>query len=54
MDTISKIKSEKAEIHRTYVSSIELGKVDISISVAFKIAIALNTNLSSLIKELEA
>ncbi len=45
--------AEKAEIHRTYVSSIELGKVDISISVALKIAHALNTTLSTIIKEAE-
>jgi transcriptional regulator with XRE-family HTH domain len=39
-----------ANIHRTYVSAIELGKVDIGISVAYKIAAALKTPLSKLIK----
>ena len=45
--------ADKANIHRTYVSSIELGKVDVGISVAYKIAIALNIPLSKLIKEAE-
>jgi transcriptional regulator with XRE-family HTH domain len=45
--------AEKAEIHRTYVSGIELGKVDIGISVAYKIAAALNTSLSKLFSEIE-
>jgi transcriptional regulator with XRE-family HTH domain len=46
--------AEKANIHRTYVSSIELGKVDIGLGVAYKIAQALNTPLSTLIKETES
>ncbi|MDD4294899.1 MAG: helix-turn-helix transcriptional regulator [Candidatus Omnitrophica bacterium] len=41
-------------IHRTYVSSIELGKVDIGIGVAFKIANALNLPLSKIVKETES
>ena len=41
--------AEKADIHRTYVSSIELGKVDIGLSVASKIALALKIPLSNLI-----
>lgn len=45
--------AEIAEIHRTYVSDIELGKVDISLTVATKIANALKTPLSSLIRESE-
>ena len=45
--------AEKANIHRTYVSSIELGKVDVGISVAYKLATALNTSLNLLIKEVE-
>ena len=45
--------ADKADIHRTYVSSIELGKVDVGISVAYKIAAALNTPLNLLIKEAE-
>jgi len=45
--------ADKANIHRTYVSSIELGKVDVGIGVAYKIAAALNLPLSKLIKEAE-
>ena len=40
-----------ANIHRTYISSIELGKVDVGLSVAFKIATALNIPLNKIIKE---
>ena len=47
------ILAEKADIHRTYVSDIELGKVDISISVAYKIAKALNLSFNRLAKEAE-
>ena len=45
--------AELANIHRTYVSSIELAKVDMGIGVAYKIAKALNTPLSKLLKEAE-
>jgi transcriptional regulator with XRE-family HTH domain len=45
--------ADKAEIHRTYVSSIELGKVDVGIGTAYKIAYALNLSLSKLIAESE-
>jgi len=45
--------AELADIHRTYVSSIELGKVDIGISVASKLASALQIPLNKLIKEAE-
>ena len=45
--------AEKADIHRTYVSSIELGKVDIGLSVAKKIADGLQMPLSKLLKEAE-
>lgn len=45
--------AEIAEIHRTYVSSIELGKVDIGLGIAYKISSALKTPLSTLIKEAE-
>jgi transcriptional regulator with XRE-family HTH domain len=46
--------ADTANIRRTYVSSIELGKVDVGIGVAYKIATALNTPLSKLIKEAES
>ena len=45
--------ADKANIHRTYVSSIELGKVDISVVIAYKIASALKMSLSKLLKEVE-
>ena len=43
----------QADIHRTYVSSIVVGTVDVGISVAYKISTALNTPLNILIKEAE-
>jgi transcriptional regulator with XRE-family HTH domain len=46
--------AEEADIHRTYVSAIELGKVDIGMGVAYKIAKALRLPLSKLLKETEA
>lgn len=45
--------ADKADIHRTYVSSIELGKVDVGIGTAYKLAAALGLPLSTLIKEAE-
>jgi transcriptional regulator with XRE-family HTH domain len=45
--------ADRANIHRTYVSSIELGKVDAGLGIAYKIAAALNLPLSKLIKEAE-
>ena len=45
--------ADMAEIHRTYVSKIELGKVDMGIGVGYKIAMALNLPLNKLIKETE-
>ena len=45
--------ADTANIHRTYVSSVELGKVDVGIGVAHKIAAALKMPLSKLIKEAE-
>ena len=45
--------ADLAGIHRTYVSSIELGKVDVGIGTAYKVAGALKKPLSKLIKEAE-
>ena len=45
--------ADKADIHRTYVSSIELGKVDVGIGTAYKVAAALGLSLSTLLKEAE-
>ena len=46
--------AEKAQIHRTYVSDIELGKVNLGIGIAEKLADALGQSLSYLIREAEA
>jgi len=45
--------ADKAGIHRTYVSSIELGKVQVSIGIAFKLAEALRISLSALWRDVE-
>ncbi len=45
--------AERAEIHRTYVSSIELGKVDVGLKLAGRLAGALRIPLSRLIQEAE-
>ena len=46
--------ADKANIHRTYVSSIELGKVQVSIAVAHRLAVALEMPLSKLWRDVEA
>lgn len=43
-----------AGIHRTYISSIELGKVRIGLDIAKKVADGLGVPLSKLIAEAEA
>ena len=45
--------ADKAGIHRTYVSSIELGKVQVSIAIAHKLAVALEMPLSKLWRDVE-
>lgn len=45
--------ADKAGIHRTYVSSIELGKVQISIGVAQQLADALEVPLSKIWRDIE-
>jgi len=45
--------ADKASIHRTYVSSIELGKVDVGMGTAYKVAAALGLPLNTLIKKAE-
>lgn len=45
--------ADKAGIHRTYVSSIELGKVQVSIAIASKLAEALEIPLSRLWRDIE-
>jgi len=45
--------AEKANVHRTYISSIELGKVSVGIEVANSLADALGMKLSDLIRRAE-
>ena len=45
--------AEHAGVHRTYVSSIELGKVSVGIEVANQLAVALGKKLSGLVEEAE-
>jgi transcriptional regulator with XRE-family HTH domain len=45
--------ADKAGIHRTYVSSIELGKVQVSIRIAAQLAQALEIPLSELWRQIE-
>lgn len=45
--------AERAEVHRTYVSSIELGKLNVGIEVASNLARALDVRLSDLIAKAE-
>ncbi|TWU55933.1 helix-turn-helix domain-containing protein [Rubripirellula reticaptiva] len=45
--------ADVAGLHRTYISSIELGKVQVGIGVAEKLAIALDVPLSKLFREIE-
>ena len=45
--------ADKAGIHRTYVSSIELGKVQVSIGIAAQLAEALEIPLSKIWREIE-
>ena len=43
----------KAGIDRSYLSEIECGKVAVSVEVAYLIAKALKTSLTSIVKEIE-
>lgn len=45
--------AEKANVHRTYISSIELGKVSVGIEVANELATALGLRLSELVRMAE-
>ncbi|GAC1625470.1 MAG: hypothetical protein PVS2B2_17100 [Candidatus Acidiferrum sp.] len=42
--------AEKANVHRTYISSIELGKVSVGIEFANELAGALGMKLSDLVR----
>ena len=45
--------AERANVHRTYISSVELGKVSVGIEVANALASALGLRLSDLIRRAE-
>ena len=45
--------AEKVDVHRTYISSVELGKVSVGIGVASRLAEALGLPLSRLLREAE-
>ncbi|HXA77862.1 MAG TPA: helix-turn-helix transcriptional regulator [Candidatus Acidoferrales bacterium] len=45
--------AERANVHRTYISSVELGKVNVGIEVANALAGALGLRLSDLIRRAE-
>ena len=45
--------AERANVHRTYISSIELGKVSVGIEVANGLAVALGLRLSELVRRAE-
>lgn len=45
--------AELAEVHRTYIGSIELGKTVVSINIASQLAKGLNVSLSRLLKDVE-
>lgn len=45
--------AERANVHRTYISSIELGKVSMGIEIAQALACALGMRLSELVRRSE-
>ncbi len=45
--------AERANLHRTYISSVELGKVSVGIEVANALAAALGLKLSDLVRRSE-
>lgn len=45
--------AERANVHRTYISSIELGKVSVGVEVANALACALGMKLSELVRAAE-
>ena len=45
--------AERANVHRTYISSIELGKVSMGIEIAHALACALGMKLSELVHKAE-
>jgi transcriptional regulator with XRE-family HTH domain len=53
LDLSQEVFAERANLHRTYISSIELGKVNIGIEVANALAGALGMRLSELVRKAE-
>jgi transcriptional regulator with XRE-family HTH domain len=45
--------SSKADLHRTYISDIEAGKRNLSIKSLHRLAVALNSSMSELVKSAE-
>jgi transcriptional regulator with XRE-family HTH domain len=45
--------AEQANVHRTYISSVELGKVSVGIEIAHALACALGMKLSELVRQAE-
>lgn len=45
--------AERANVHRTYISSVELGKVNVGVEVANQLASALGLKLSELVRRAE-
>jgi len=45
--------AERANVHRTYISAVELGKVSVGIEIANALAGALGLKLSALIRRAE-
>jgi transcriptional regulator with XRE-family HTH domain len=50
LDLSQETFAERANVHRTYISSIELGKVNVGIEVARDLAAALDLKLSDLVR----
>ena len=48
LDLSQEILAEKAELHRTYISSIELGKCNVSLENIKKLAKALDISIADL------
>jgi transcriptional regulator with XRE-family HTH domain len=45
--------AERANVHRTYISAVELGKVSVGIEIAHALASALGIRLSELVRRAE-
>ena len=53
LDLSQEALAERAGIHRTYISAIELGKVRLGLDIAKKLATGLDVPLHRLIEEAE-